>query len=120
MQQQTIRRPFTLRELGDWCNSHEMTILQGLDFFAPWPTAPAGYTLAPKSETRWIGPETMARGYIITPVWDATTNTHSLDVWMADHKKPNYATLTPAEALQLAADLASTATAIKAIEAAEA
>lgn len=88
-----------------------MELSEFLEMLAPIPMPPVGYTLAPKSSDRWIGTETMNRGWIITPVWNATTNTHSLEVWMADHKAPNYAELTPAEALTLAADLTAVANA---------
>lgn len=99
----------TVREFGDMAYELGITFVELLDAVGPIPTPPAGYTLAPKSESRWIGTETMARGWIITPVWDATTNTHSLDLWAANHEPPNYATMTLAEARQLAADLMAAA-----------
>ncbi|MEW1921241.1 hypothetical protein [Pseudarthrobacter oxydans] len=115
----TTKYPATVRELAEMAEKLDMTVLSLLEMLSPIPMPPAGYTLAPKSDSRWIGTETMNRGWIITPVWDATTNTHFLDVWMADHKKPNYATLTPGEAMQLAADLTAAANAITTTEALE-
>jgi hypothetical protein len=80
----------------------------------PMPMPPADYTLAKGSETRWIGAEIVKRRWIITPSWDSTTNVHSLALWMADHKAPTYAQLSPSEALELAADLAAAAQALEA------
>lgn len=80
----------------------------------PVPQSPAEYTLAEGSDFRWIGPEIMNRNWIITPAWTQTSTggTHSIEVWMADHERPTYANITPAEALQLAADLTAVATAL--------
>lgn len=105
MQQQSISRPYTMRDLVHWASENDMDVLQALDFFAPWPTRPEGYTLPAKSDHRWIGPEIYHSRFIVTPVWDARTDTHSIDVWLADHKRPNYSNLTPAEAADLAAAL---------------
>lgn len=102
---ETIKRPYTMRELGEWASDNDMDILQALDFFTPWPTRPEGYTLPKKSEYRWTGHEVIHGRFILTPVWDARTDTHSVDVWMADHQPPNYANLTPAEATDLATAL---------------
>ncbi len=116
MNTQTTKRPYTLRELGEWASDRNMDILQALDFFAPWPTAPAGYTLPRNSEYRWIGPEIIHGRFILTPVWNAMTDTHSVDVWLADHTRPNYSSLTPAEAADLAAALLQATQAARAVE----
>lgn len=108
----TTKYPATVREAGDMAHALGMKLPEFLEMLGPIPMPPAGYTLAPKSSDRWIGEEKMHRGWIITPAWSAATNTHSLEVWMADHKAPNYATLTPAEALTLAADLTAVAEAL--------
>lgn len=75
-------------------------------------TPPVGYVLAEGCADHWVGPEVMNRGWIITPAWNATTDTHSVELWAANHEPPNYANLSPADALQLAADLAATAAAV--------
>jgi len=116
MQQQTIKRPYTMRELGDWASNNGKEILEALDFWAPWPTKPEGYMLARKSDHRWIGPEIVHGRFIVTPVWDARTDTHSVDVWMADHQPPNYSNLTPAEAADLAAALLKATAAARAAQ----
>jgi hypothetical protein len=73
-----------------------------LEMLGPIPMPPAGYTLAPKCSDRWIGTEIINRRWILTPVWHSTTDSHSVDVWMADHEPPNYAQLSPTEAAELA------------------
>lgn len=114
----TTKYPATVRELGDMAEARGMTATRLLEVLGPIPMPPAGYTLAPKSDTRWIGTETFARGYIITPAWDYRTQKHSIELWTAKPKKQD-ATLTPAEALQLAADLTAAVQAIAALEASE-
>ncbi|MCD4850093.1 hypothetical protein LN996_04665 [Arthrobacter sp. AK01] len=47
----------------------------------PCPAPPDGYTLDPHSDVRWLGPETYHEKWIITRVWNSTTDAHSLDVW---------------------------------------
>lgn len=101
-------KPFsamTVREFADMAFGRGMTFVELLDEVGTIHTAPAGYTLAPKSDFRWTGPEVIHGRFILTPVWDAATDSHSVDVWMADHMPPNYAELTPAEATELAAAL---------------
>lgn len=101
-------KPFsamTVREFADMAYGRGMTFVELLDEAGPIPTRPAGYTLAPKSDFRWTGPEVIHGRFILTPVWDAATDSHSVDVWMADHMPPNYAELTLAEATELAAAL---------------
>jgi hypothetical protein len=110
----TTKYPLTVRELGQMAEARGMTAPRLLEVLGPIPMPPEGYTLAPKSDTRWIGTETMNRGWIITPVWtwNSTGGTHSIEVWMADHEPPTYADITPAEALQLAADLTAVSNAL--------
>lgn len=117
----TTKYPVTVREAGDMAEKLGMTLPSLLEMLGPIPMPPAGYTLAPKSDNRWIGPETMSRRWIITPAWtwDSNGAAHSIEVWMADHKRPTYANITPAEALQLAADLTAVASKITAAEAME-
>ena len=105
MNTQTTKYPATVRELGDMAEALGMLPSELLEMLGPIPMPPAGYILAPKSSHRWIGTEIIHGRFIVTPVWDATTNTHSVDVWMADHERPNYSNLAPAEATDLAAAL---------------
>ncbi|MDV8148538.1 hypothetical protein [Arthrobacter sp. B10-11] len=101
----TTKYPATVRELGDMAEKLGMTASELLEMLSPIPMPPTGYTLAPKSSHRWIGPEIINGRWILTPVWDATTDSHSVDIWMADHEPPHYAGLTPTEATDLAAAL---------------
>jgi hypothetical protein len=101
----TTKYPATVRELGDMAEKLGMLPSEVLELLGPIPMPPAGYTLAPKSSQRWIGTEIINGRWILTPVWDATTASHSVDVWMADHEPPNYANLAPAEAADLATAL---------------
>lgn len=112
--------PVTVREAGSMAHALGMELSEFLEMLGPIPMPPAGYFLAEKSSDRWIGHEVVKRDWIITPTWNATTNTHSLELWMANHRPPTYANLSPADALQLAADLAGASRAITATEAAEA
>lgn len=105
MNTQITKIPATVRELGDMAAALGMLPSELLELLGPIPMPPAGYTLARKSDRRWIGPEIIHGRFILTPVWDAVTNSHSVDVWLADHQAPNYSTLTPAEAADLAAGL---------------
>ncbi|QSZ47210.1 hypothetical protein [Arthrobacter sp. D5-1] len=105
----TIKRPATVRELGNMAEEMNMTAAQLLEFLGPWPEPPAGYTLDPHSDVRWLGPETCHRKWIITPVWNSATEAHSLDVWLADHQPPNYAEMSSQDALELAAVLSAAA-----------
>ncbi|MBT1001179.1 hypothetical protein KIH31_01075 [Paenarthrobacter sp. DKR-5] len=111
--------PATLLELAKIAKQREerpTATLAALETeLGPCPMPPEGYTLAPGSSTRWVGPETTNRGWIITPVWDFTTNSHSIEVWMAGHQPPSYASLSPADALELVADLAAAARVIAAL-----
>lgn len=108
----TTKYSATVRELGDMAESMNMTVLRLLEVLGPIPMPPAGYVLAPKSETRWIGTETMARGYIITPSWDYRTQKHSIELWTSKDPGESDAHLTPADAVQLAADLTAAAEAL--------
>ena len=104
----TTKYPATVREAGDMAPVG-MKLSEFLEMLSPIPMPPAGYTLAKGSETRWIGAEIVKRRWIITPAWTSTTDTHSLELWMAEHRAPTYAQLSPSEALELAADLAAAA-----------
>ncbi|MDQ0679064.1 hypothetical protein QFZ30_002446 [Arthrobacter pascens] len=108
----SIKTPRTVREAGDMAEKLGMKLPEFLEMLGPIPMPPAGYTLAPHSDDKWIGRETMNRGWIITPAWNATSNTHSIELWAADHEPPDYTVLTPPEALQLAADLITAAQAL--------
>jgi len=88
-----------------------MTLPEFLEMLGPIPMPPAGYTSA-KGGSRWIGEDITRRGWIITPAWNATTNTHSIELWTANHEPPRYADLSTADALQLAADLTAVAQSI--------
>jgi hypothetical protein len=100
--------PATVREAGDMAAKLGMKLSEFLEMLGPIPMPPAGYTLAKGSETRWTGPETVKSRWIIQPAWNSTTNTITVELWMADHQPPTYANLTAAEALELAADLTAT------------
>lgn len=101
--------PATVRELGDMAAQLGMKPTELLEMLGPIPMPPAGYSLAKGSDVRWIGPGRVTRRWIITPAWNATTDARSLEVWMADHKAPNYAELSPTDAIDLAADLIAAA-----------
>jgi len=101
----TTKYPATIRDLGNMAEERGMNIVELFEELGPIPMPPAGYTLAPKSSQRWIGTEIINGRWILTPAWDATTASHSVDVWMADHEPPNYANLTAAEATDLATAL---------------
>jgi hypothetical protein len=117
----TTKYPVTVRDAGDMAEKLGITFVELLEMLGPIPMPPAGYTLARGSDNRWIGTETIRLGWIITPVWtwSSSGGAHSLELWMADHKQPTYSNLSPADALQLAADLAAAAKAIAATEAKE-
>ena len=106
--------PSTVREAGDMADALGMKLWEFLEMLSSTPAPPAGYTPAKGSDGRWLGPETVKRGWIITPVWNAITGAHSLELWMAEHRAPNYANLSPSEALELAADLTAAARALEA------
>jgi hypothetical protein len=112
----TTKYPPTVRALGDMAEKLGMTAVELLDLLGPIPMPPAGYALAPKSSHRWAGTEIIHGRFIVTPIWEATTGSHSVDVWMADHERPNYSNLTPAEAADLAAALLQATQAARAAE----
>lgn len=118
----TTKYPLTFRDLGRMADDMGISPVDLLEMLGPIPTSPDGYTLAHGSDFRWTGPEIMNRRWIITPVWtwNSDGGTHSIEVWMADHERPTYANITPAEALQLASDLTAVASKIAATEAMEA
>jgi hypothetical protein len=101
----TTNYPATVRELGDMAEQLGMTAVELLDMLGPIPMPPLGYTLAPKSSDRWFGPEIINGRWILTPVWHSRTDSFSVNVWMADHQRPNYANLTQDEAVELATAL---------------
>lgn len=104
---QTTKYPDTVRELGEMASALGILPSELLELLGPVPMPPAGYTLTPKSDDRWVGAETIKSGWIITPTWYASTNTHYIEVWLAEHYRPNYSPLSASEALALAADLAA-------------
>lgn len=112
--------PATVREFGDMAAERGLGIVAMWDElereFGPIPMPPAGYTLAHGSSDRWIGDEVINRRWIITPAWYASTDSHSIEVWMADHQAPTYGDLTPAEARELGAALIQAAQAAEAGE----
>jgi len=93
----TIKTPATLVELGDMAHEMGVSVVHLLEMLPPIPIPrrPAGYTLAEDSDDYWSGQGIIKRGWIITPVWNSTTDTHSLDVWLAEHYAPTYANLSP-------------------------
>ncbi|WP_284985481.1 hypothetical protein [Arthrobacter sp. fls2-241-R2A-172] len=105
----TIKRPATVRELGNMAEEMNMTASQLLEFLGPWPEPPADYTPDPHSDVRWLGPESYHQKWIITPVWNSTTDAHSFDVWLTEHQPPTYADLSPEDALELAETLSNCA-----------
>lgn len=118
MNTQTINRPTTLRELGDLAGDFP-TFMRLLEELGPWPTPPADYVMTKGNEDRWTGTERLNRGYIVTPVWNATTDSRTIDLWTSKDPGESDAHLTPQEALQLAADLLQLANEALADEAAE-
>lgn len=98
----TTKYPATVRELADMAHELGMMPSELLEMLGPIPMPPAGYALPKKSDYRWTGPEVIHGRFILTPVWDARTGAHSVDVWLAGHESPNYSSLTPAEAVDLA------------------
>lgn len=101
-------KPFsamTEHESANMAYERGMTFVELLDEVSPIPWPSAGYTLGPKSDFRWIGSEVIHGRFILTPVWDAATDSHSVDVWIADHQPPSYSGLTPTEATELSAAL---------------
>ena len=123
----TIKRPITLRELGDlsenlklpiqetWSlltnalgeewwehDHHEVTLALGS---TPSLAAPAGYELAEGCSDHWTGREIMNRGWIVNQAWNSTTGQSTIELWVADHEAPSYGNLTPADAINLATDL---------------
>lgn len=112
MNTKTTKTPATVREAGDMAAKLGMPLSEFLEMLGPIPMPPAGYTLAQGSQHRWIGHEIVKRRWILLPVWDAATNRHSFELWMADHQPPRYGSLTAAEALELSADLADAARAV--------
>lgn len=112
MSTKTTKMPATVREAGEMAAKLGMPLSEFLDMLGPIPMPPAGYTLAQGSQRRWIGQEIVKSRWILLPVWDAATDRHSFELWMADHQPPQYGSLTAAEALELAADLAATARAV--------
>ncbi|MFD1845341.1 hypothetical protein [Arthrobacter flavus] len=109
----TTNWPATVREFGNLADQRGMKsseLFEELERdLGPFPMPPTGYTLAEESDDRWIGPERVNRGWIITPVWNSTTSSHSIEVWMADHTAPTYANLSPVDAFEFAADLIAVA-----------
>ena len=116
---QTTNYPATVRELAEMAEKLGMKPSELLGILGPIPMPPAGYTLAEGCDDHWIGHEIVKRGWIITPAWNSTSNVHSIELWAANHEPPTYALLSPAEALELAADLAAVAKAIAAAGAKE-
>lgn len=110
----TTKYPATVRDLAGMAEKLGMSAAELLEMLGPIPMPPEGYTLAHKSDTRWIGQEIFKSRYIITPAWtwNSAGGFHSIELWMADHEAPSYATLTSDEALQLAADLTAVANAL--------
>ncbi|MFJ6453779.1 hypothetical protein [Paenarthrobacter sp. NPDC091669] len=105
--------PATVRELGEIAEVEGKTLSdlfqELLEELGPPPMPPAGFTPDRHSDVRWLGPEVMHERWIITPVWNAATDTRSVDVWLADHTPPNYAQLSAQDALDLVAALAAAA-----------
>lgn len=102
---QSIKYPTTVREAGERAAQEGLLLSEYLESRGPFPMPPSGHSLAQGSSSRWLGHEIVNRRWIITPTWDAATDSHAIEVWMADHKAPSYAELSPADAVQFAADL---------------
>jgi hypothetical protein len=111
----TTKYPLTVRELGEMAEEQGVTAARLLEVLGPIPMPPKSYTLAPGSDLRWIGEETMNRNWIITPAWtwNSTGGAHSLELWTANHEPPRYANLSSADAFDLAADLITAARAVE-------
>ena len=70
-----------------------------------WPKRPAGFAADEDNEDLWIGNDVVKRTHIITPVWNASTNRRSIDLWTLREPGESDAHLTPEEAITLASDL---------------
>lgn len=103
--------PTTVREAGEIAASEGKSVAELFqeltEELGPCPTPPEGFQLDPHSDVRWLGPEVMHKRWIITPVWNAATDTRSVDVWLADHTPPNYSELSAEDALDLVAALSA-------------
>jgi hypothetical protein len=100
------------REMADEAERRNMTVS---DFFrelekrlGPLPMPPKGYTLASGVTDIWVGEETYAHGWIITPTWNATTYEHGVELWLATNPDESYSQLTPEAALKLSRELTET------------
>ncbi|MBD1541041.1 hypothetical protein G9E11_01970 [Arthrobacter sp. IA7] len=104
MSTNAIKRPATLRELGDMAGDFP-TFMRMLDELGPWPIPPVGFAMTKGSEQRWIGNDVVNRQYIVTPVWNAATNSRSIDLWTSKEPGESDTHLMPLQAIELAADL---------------
>ncbi|WP_275777928.1 hypothetical protein [Paenarthrobacter sp. Y-19] len=129
---QTIKAPTTIRELGEVAEKLDMGFAEVLDlltktlgvnwwnrdhedfsaessetseYSATEQAPPTGYELAPGGTDVWVGAETFARGWIITPTWNSTTRQHAIELWIATNPDETYRQLSPGEAHQLATEL---------------
>lgn len=110
MNTNTSNWPATVRELGDLAEQRGMTATELLEEMAeqlgPMPMPPAGFTLAKGCADLWIGTDAIHPQYMITPAWNAATDRRTVELWTAKGTKDEvYTSLTPLEAIQLAADL---------------
>lgn len=98
--------PATVLALGDMAEERGMKpseLLAELERdLGPCPMPPAGYRLN-KAGDLWTGPETMNRGWILTPGWKFDTG-HCINVGTVTDRD-----LTPTEALELGAALIAAA-----------
>jgi hypothetical protein len=108
--------PATVRELGDFAEALDITAVQLLEVLGPRPWPPAGYILAHGREDVWTGTETVNPRWTITPVWNSTTKTHSLELMLSVNHPQAYAQMSAASAVQLSFDLMAAAQAIAATE----
>ncbi len=78
-------------------------------------TPPAGYLREKGSKgskarkERFVGPERLAREWMLTPTWNAQTNEHAIELWSAVDAK-----LTPAKARKFAVALLELAESVEA------
>lgn len=116
MPETTNNWPATIRELAQMAERAGKSLVEVFEQLeselGPMPLPPDGYTLAHGCDEIWVGTEIMNAKYIITPGWNASTNTHTVELWMSEDSQP----MTPAEALKLGLDLAKAANAAGGIQ----
>jgi hypothetical protein len=109
MPETTKNWPALIRELAQQAQSEGKSLpdlaAELTDELGPVPLPPVGYSLAHGCDELWVGAEITNEKYTITPSWNATTNTHTVELWLSEDAQP----LTTTEAFKLGLDLAKAA-----------